>query len=466
MADAPRLVLADDEPNLRRVLGAMLSQAGYEVLEAKDGLEAAELLGPGVAALITDLKMPRLDGMGLLRRAAAEHPDIPVIVLTAHGSVDSAVEAVKLGAFDYIEKPFEQSHLWQVVEKAVRTHAFGMTSQRAIEPRSGAGRHGLIGGAPNLEQVFQAIDKVADTPSTVLISGESGTGKELVARAIHFGGERAKGPFKPINCAALPREIIESELFGHVRGAFTNAHEEHQGLFRAADGGTLFLDEVAEMPSETQAKLLRAIEEGKVRPVGSTSEVAVDCRIIAATNHEPAASVKRGELREDLFYRLAVISIELPPLRDRTDDIPLLVQHFVAQFNERFGKRIRGFEPAAVEALMKYAWPGNIRELRNVVEGIFAMAKGSEITLADLPPKIVPRVGGGGDLAAIDDEGSVPPLEETLREVERKLILRALRLARGNKSHAADLLRVSRKRIYRKLEEYGIPVDEALRDEA
>jgi DNA-binding NtrC family response regulator len=456
------VLVVDDDAEFARMLERLLVSEGYAARHAFSARAALDALARAPADIVlTDMNMPDGSGIELLRTVRARHPAAEVVIMTGYGTIATTVEAMRLGAADFIPKPFENQELLLHLEQVAKVRALEREVAR-LEGELGErwGVRNLIGAAPAMGRVFDRIDAAARGRSSVLVSGESGTGKELVARAIHYGGERAKGPFKPINCAALPREIIESELFGHVRGAFTSAHEAHEGLFRAAHRGTLFLDEVAEMPSETQAKLLRALEEGKVRPVGATSEVDVDVRIIAATNRDPAACVRSGTLREDLFYRLAVISIELPPLRERLEDIPLLLRHFTAQMNERFGRHVRNFAPGAVEALMKYAWPGNIRELRNVVEGAFALSKGDEIGLADLPAKIAPRAGVAGGPAARDDEGEVPALEEALRDLELRLILRALRVARGNKSQAADLLRVSRKRIYRKLEEYGIPADE------
>ncbi len=465
-APAAGVLVVDDDLEFARMVERLLVSEGYRAGHAGSARAALDALAaPGARfdVVLTDMKMPEASGLDLLRSIRERHPGVEVVIMTGYGTIETTVEAMRLGAADFIPKPFENAELLLHLEQVAKVRNLEREVVRLRdELRERFGVENVVGGTPAMARVFDLVQAAARTTSSVLISGESGTGKELVARAIHSGGDRARGPFKPINCAALPREIIESELFGHVRGAFTNAHQEHEGLFRAANGGTLFLDEIAEMPPETQAKLLRAIEDGRVRPVGSTQEVPADCRIIAATNRDPAALIKSGKLREDLYYRLAVISIELPPLRARTDDIPLLLGHFVQQFNERFQKRIRGFDPRATEALMKYAWPGNIRELRNVVEGIFALARGTEIAAAELPPKVLPRSelaeAAAGALAGGDD-GPIPPLEETLKDVERKLILRALRVAEGNKSRAADLLKVSRKRIYRKLEEYDIPIE-------
>ena len=313
-----------------------------------------------------------------------------------------------------------------------------------------------------MRAVATLAERAGRSDAKVLITGESGSGKDLVAHHVHVHSKRRTHKFVAVNCGGLAESLLESELFGHVKGSFTGAHRDKPGKVQMAHRGTLFLDEVGEMSLRMQALLLRFLESGEVHAVGSDAIADhVDVRIIAATNRDPLLCVKKGDLREDLYYRLAVIHVDLPPLRQRTEDIPLLVQHFVAQFNERVGKRIRGLEPRALEALMKYPWPGNIRELRNLIEGTFALAKGTEIGVADLPRKIAPGAGGAaGAEAAAGAEGPIPPLEETLREIEKRLILRALRVAEGNKSRAADLLKVSRKRIYRKLEEYGIPLDD------
>jgi DNA-binding NtrC family response regulator len=458
--ETARILVVDDDVEFARMVERLLASEGYRAAHAGTSRAALDALSRRpFDILLTDLKMPEGSGMELLRVVRERHPAIEVVIMTGYGTIESTVEAMKLGAADFIPKPFENEELLLHLEQVAKVRSLEREVARLKgELNERYGFEHLIGSTPAMLRLLERMRAAARTTSNVLISGESGTGKELVARAIHHGGERARGPFKPINCAALPRELIESELFGHVRGSFTNAVQDHEGLFRAAHGGTLFLDEIAEMPRETQAKLLRAIEEGRVRPVGSTEEVAVDCRIIAATNRDPLASVKKGALREDLYYRLSVISLEAPPLRERLEDVPLLVQHFVAQFNERLGKRIRGFEGRAIEALMKYAWPGNIRELRNLVEGVFAMVDGDEIRVADLPPKVAPRPSLE-DTPAVLAPDTVPPLEETLRSIERDLIVRALRIAEGNKSRAAELLGVSRKRIYRKLEEYGVPVE-------
>ena len=432
-AARPRIVLADDELNLRKVLGAILSRDGYHVLEAADGEQALALVDGSVAALITDLKMPRLDGMGLLRRVVADFPEVPVIMITAHGSVDSAVEAVKLGAFDYIEKPFEQSQIRQVVQKAIKQHESDRRAPRAQLARSGPGRFGLVGQSPTLEQLFAVIEKVADTPSTVLISGESGTGKELVARALHAGSSRKDGPFIKINCAAIPKTLVESELFGYEKGAFTGAVGSKPGRFELADAGTLFLDEVGEIPSEMQVKLLRVLQESEFERVGGIKTIKVDVRLVTATNRDLQKEVAAGNFREDLFYRLNVVPIHLPPLRERKTDIPLLVEHFVSKFNERLKKTITRVEDDALERLVAHAWPGNIRELENVLERTMLFAEGPTIRARDLPPELSgATVAAEAPARPLDltpsrpHDGPASSLKEMVRQeterVERELI--------------------------------------------
>src|SRR5262245_55568193 len=347
-----RIVLADDELNLRRVLGAILVRDGYEVLEARDGEEALGLIGPGVAAVITDLRMPRMDGMALLRRVTAEHDDLPVIMITAHGSVDNAVEAVKLGAFDYIEKPFEREQIKQIVHKALATYELSRKSAASpakVEP--GRGRYQLVGQSAAISQVYQIIEKVAATPSTVLITGESGTGKELIARALHDNSARS-GAFIRTNCAAIPNTLMESELFGYEKGAFTGAVGSKPGRFELADKGTLFLDEIGEIPIEMQVKLLRVLQESEFERVGGIKTIKVDVRLITATNRDLQKECAAGNFREDLYYRLNVVPVHIPPLRERREDIALLVEHFVAKFNERLRKNIEGVDGEALDRLV------------------------------------------------------------------------------------------------------------------
>src|SRR5215211_5220505 len=337
-----KVLVVEDEPNLRKVLATLLRREGYDVSVAENGEQGlAEFDRNGAEVVITDLVMPKVGGMEVLRTINSRDPDVPVIIITAHGTVDSAVEAIKLGAFDYITKPFDQAELQSVIAKASRTHAM---AQRAVRP-DGRTRSAIIGGSIQMQELFRIIDKVANTPSTVLITGESGTGKELIATALHEGSSRREKPLIKINCAAIPKDLMESELFGYERGAFTGAVTSKPGRFELADGGTLFLDEIGEIPVEMQVKLLRVLQESEFERVGGIKTIRVDVRLVAATNRDLKKLISQGLFREDLFYRLNVVSIRLPALRERTTDIPLLVEHFLAKFNERLKKSVVGVEP-------------------------------------------------------------------------------------------------------------------------
>jgi Nif-specific regulatory protein len=467
--EATRILIADDEPNLRRVLSAILVRDGYEVVQASDGEEAIAAL-PRVDAVITDLKMPRVDGMTVLRRAAAENPDVPVIIITAHGSVDSAVEAVKAGAFDYIEKPFEQEQIRQVVAKAVKQSEAQRRAPRPLAVEGAAGRFGLVGQSHAMRQIFAVIDKVADTPSTVLISGESGTGKELVAKAMHEHSARRAGPFIKINCAAIPKTLMESELFGYEKGAFTGAVGSKPGRFELADHGTLFLDEIGEIPVEMQVKLLRALQESEFERVGGIKTIKVDVRLVTATNRDLEKETRAGNFREDLYYRLNVVPLSIPPLRERREDIPLLVEHILRKFNERLKKAIEGVSAEAMERLVAYGWPGNIRELENVLERTLLFCDGPRIRLQDLPAELgaAPAAGVSAPPVAASSSSALPAsmssapqsLKDIVRaeteRVERELIMKALEETGGNVTQAAKLLKISRKSLQMKMKEFGL----------
>ncbi len=462
-----RILVADDEPNLRRVLVAILKREGYDVAQAADGIEALALIDDTMDVVITDLKMPRVDGMKVLQEVSANYPKIPVIMITAFGSVDNAVAAVKAGAFDYIEKPFEQEQIRQIVEKAVKQA--GANRQALTAPASGTktkGRHGLIGQSKQIESIFDIIDKVADTPSTVLVTGESGTGKELVAKALHENSSRNGNPFIKINCAAIPKNLMESELFGYEKGAFTGATSAKPGRFELADQGTLFLDEIGEIPVEMQVKLLRAIQESEFERVGGLKTIKVDVRLITATNRNLKEEVASGAFREDLFYRLNVVPLNIPPLRDRSDDIPLLVEHIIEKFRTKLNKEISGISDAALKLLCGHTWPGNIRELENVLERTILFSDANVIEVADLPE----------ELRAADKESPAPAttsaspeevldmsntsLKDAVRaetsRVERELIAQALTETSGNVTKAAKLLKISRKSLQMKMKEFGL----------
>ncbi len=460
LGDAKQILIVDDEPNLRRVLGAQLSRDGYEIHQAADGREALECLRENhIDLLITDLRMPVLDGMGLLRKALELEPELPVVMLTAHGTVDNAVEALKTGAFDYITKPFDQQEVRTIVQKALRTRTLAAreTSGGETAPQH---RHGIIGESPAIQEIYSVIDRVADTPTTVLVTGESGTGKELVARALHESSSRRGRPFIKVNCAAIPRDLMESELFGYERGAFTGAVTSKPGRFELATGGTLFLDEIGSIPVEMQVKLLRALQESEFERVGGVRTMAVDVRLVAATNTDLKAQIAAGTFREDLFYRLNVVSMRLPPLRERANDIGLLADHFIKKFNGRLGKQVRGVDATALAAMMNYSWPGNVRELENVIERALLFCDGEEIGPEDLPAEIS---GGPGVLEA--PSASVPDANETglkeqvkaaVNQLERQLIQKALDQMGGNVTHTARLLKLSRKGLQLKMKELGL----------
>jgi len=490
-----KILVADDEQNLRRVLVALLRRDGHEVVQASNGLEAIDRIGHGdLDVVITDLRMPGADGMEVLRTSTKNHPHVPVIMITAYGSVGQAVEAIKAGAFDYIEKPFEQDSIRVIISKAIGQVAANKMAPRPVlyqvndEHR---GRYGLVGASTEMESIFAVIDKVADTPSTVLITGESGTGKELVAKALHEQSSRKNEPFIKINCAAIPKNLMESELFGYEKGAFTGATSSKPGRFELADSGTLFLDEIGEIPVEMQVKLLRAIQESEFERVGGLKTIKVDVRLITATNRDLEQEIARGNFREDLYYRLNVVPIQIPPLRKRTGDIPLLVQHIIKKFNERLKKTITGIADDALVALETHAWPGNIRELENVLERTILFCKGDRIERVDLqlvvpeaksqppeatPPRVTDRASADaapptsvpdddGDDAASGEHAGSGSLKDIVRaetsRVERELIVKALDETGGNVTQAARLLKISRKSLQMKMKEFGLRDREA-----
>jgi two-component system response regulator AtoC len=458
-----KVLVIDDEANLRKVLSALLRRDGYEVAIAEDGeMGLADFQKNGADAVITDLVMPKLGGMEVLRAVNATDPEVPVIIITAHGTVDSAVEAIKLGAFDYITKPFDQRELSNVLAKAVRTHDSARRNARGEK-----GRPALVGESPAMQDVLRIIDKVADTPSTVLITGESGTGKELIATALHQGSSRRDKPFIRINCAAIPKDLMESELFGYERGAFTGAVTSKPGRFELADGGTLFLDEIGEIPVEMQVKLLRALQESEFERVGGIKTTHVDVRLIAATNRDLNAEIEAGRFRKDLYYRLAVVPISLPPLRERPSDIATLVRHFLDKYNRRLNKKIEGMTDEALSLIQAYAWPGNIRELENLVERTLLFADGPRIDVADLPPLVrapglpTPLPGPSPLLPATagGETGLKDIVRQRAAELEKNLITRALEETGGNVTRAAKLLQISRKSLQTKMKEFSLRVD-------
>ena len=478
-----KILVADDEQNLRRVLVALLKRDGHEVVQAATGVEAIERLGD-VDIVITDLRMPGADGMEVLRTASRTYPHTPVIMITAYGSVGQAVEAIKAGAFDYIEKPFEQDAIRMIVQKAIGQVVANRSAPRpTLYPidSDAKGKYGLVGHSAEMHLIFSVIERVADTPSTVLITGESGTGKELVAKALHEQSSRKNEPFIKINCAAIPKTLMESELFGYEKGAFTGATSSKPGRFELADSGTLFLDEIGEIPVEMQVKLLRAIQESEFERVGGLKTIKVNVRLITATNRDLEQEIQRGNFREDLYYRLNVVPLQIPPLRKRTGDIPLLVTHIIKKFNERLKKTISGIADDALAALEAHTWPGNIRELENVLERTILFCKGDRIERADLQlhlpnmaeAPLPSRTTSAGVLAPLhlddDDDDDAPDelagaqsgsLKDIVRaetsRVERELIVKALEETGGNVTQAARLLKISRKSLQMKMKELGL----------
>jgi len=467
---AHTILVVDDEINIRRVLSAMLRREGYHVRAASDGAEAmTELKLSAFSAVVTDLKMPRVDGRQLLAHVMEHYPDTPVIVITAHGTIGGAVDALKQGAFDYITKPFEAEAIHAAVEKAVRTRTLNAATVHggptAVEA-GGLGRFGIIGRSRQMKELFGVIDRVASQPSTVLITGESGTGKELVAKALHHHGQRAGKPFIRINCAAIPNNLMESELFGFERGAFTGADHSKPGRFELADDGTLFLDEIGEISSEMQVKLLRALQEGEFERVGGLKTISVSVRLIAATNRNLQEAIEDGEFREDLYYRLNVVPIRLPPLRERTEDIPALVQHFVTKYNLRLSRAVEGVSEEGLEVLQRYSWPGNIRELENVIERTLLFCDSAVVGEDDLPPDLKEACGGDSPPVPIPaihlpagDAGLKDVVKQTMSQIERQYITRALEETTGNVTQAARLLKISRKSMQNKMKEFGLRED-------
>jgi DNA-binding NtrC family response regulator len=441
-----RILLVEDDRELREFLAEILEQAGHRVTaHASVGRALAELSsGEPVSLVVTDLVLPGLGGKDLLEEVRARRSELNVIVLTAFGTIESAIELVKAGAFAYLTKPFAIDELLLTVERALeesrlRREAAELTRIKDAPP-------GFVGVSRPLHELFAVIRRVAASSLPALIIGETGTGKELVARAIHSLSGR--GPFVPVNCAALPEQLLESELFGHTRGAFTGADRDKPGLFEAAHGGTLFLDEIGDLPRTLQPKLLRALEEGEVRRLGSSQARRVDARIVAATNRQLEAAVEEGSFREDLFWRLNVVPIRVPPLRDRPVDVPLLAQHFLDQVARGSGTSPRTIAPSAMVLMTSYGWPGNVRELRNVVERAATLGTGPRVEVGDLPARL--RDGTAAAAQMVD------AFEQrlTLREVERRYILEVLRQTDGNRSRAAEILGLDRKTLYRKLQEY------------
>ena len=457
LPEKKQVLIVDDEPNLRKILSAQLARDGYDVITAEDGEQGLGLLKENhIDLVITDLKMPKVDGMTLLREALREDPDLPIVMITAHGTVETAVEALKIGAFDYLTKPFDKDEVRQIVGKALKTKQFSEQEATRQEAASDA-RFGIIGTSAGILEIYAILERVADTPTTVLITGESGTGKELVARALHENSSRKDKPFIKVNCAAIPKELIESELFGYERGAFTGAVTSKPGRVELANGGTLFLDEIGEVPVEMQVKLLRALQESEFERVGGIKTIRIDVRLVAATNRDLKKLIASGNFREDLFYRLNVLPIHVPPLRRRREDISLLVEHFIAKVNKKLGAHIKSVEPEAMKILMDYDWPGNVRELENTIERAVVLISGDQIQLQSLPPNIrnaQPMTSGFAP--SFGEELSIKKMN---RMMEEELILKALKKCNGNRTRASEILEISHRALLYKMKEYSITDD-------
>lgn len=443
------ILTIDDEENIRNGLADNFELEGYEVKQAASGEEGLKLIDEGgIDLVITDLRMDGISGSEVVKRVCGEHPGIPIIVLTGHGSIDDATAALKAGAFDFLTKPLDLDHLNKIVKNALQGKILA-EQNRELQAKLLKSQNGdeMVGKSDSLTRVRQMISRAAPSRASVLITGESGVGKELVARAIHDQSERAKGPFVVVHCAALSENLIESELFGFEKGAFTGAENLHKGRFELADGGTIFLDEIGEVNLATQVKLLRVLQEHKFERVGGEKSLEVDVRVVAATNRNLEEEVKAGKFREDLFYRLNVVRIEMPSLRERMDDIPLLMHSFLREFNIENKKNIKGFDKASKAAMIKYSWPGNIRELKNAVESAVVMCTGDEIKMEDLPRAL--RSQGEEKVITI-------PVGITMDEAEKIIIQENLAANKGNKSRTADVLGIGRKTLHRKLEELNI----------
>ncbi|MBP6916148.1 MAG: sigma-54 dependent transcriptional regulator [Smithellaceae bacterium] len=453
-----KILIVDDELNMRLVLTAMLKKEGYEIASAADGSEALSILKSGpIDAVITDLKMPNVDGMELLNHMNDKHPAIPVIIITAHGTVATAVEALKKGALDYITKPFDLDELKNVISKAMKTRT--LKENELFLPPEDIERAGIIGTSKSIKDIFEAIKRVAPTTTTILITGETGTGKELVADAIHYNSPRKKNPLIKINCAAIAKTLMESELFGHEKGAYTGAAVTKPGKFELAHKGTLFLDEVSEIPRDMQVKLLRVLQEQEFERVGGLRTIKVDVRIIAATNQNLLQQVQAGNFREDLYYRLNVFPIEVPPLRSRKEDILPLTDYFLEKFNKKLAVSVN-MEQEVKEMFLRHDWPGNIRELENLIERMILLAQNDTVTMREIPEEFKAAVN---KIAAAPLETSKKPFKNYMRDhvenVEKQMIVKMLEEAGGNVTKAAQQLGLSRKGLQLKMIKYNLRKD-------
>ncbi len=442
------VLIIDDEKNIREGLAAALEMEGYTVALAADGKQGlARMVKGDIDLVITDLRMPEISGEQVLAKVAAENPGVPVIVLTGHGSIDSAVEAMRNGAYDFLTKPLNLDQLILIVKRALESRELAIKHRELLEQlNSRKSFESIIGKSAEMQKIFATVRKAADSKASVLITGESGVGKELIANALHNLSPRRDKPLIKVHCAALSENLLESELFGHEKGAFTGAVARKRGRFELAAGGTIFLDEIGEIDQNVQIKILRVLQDKRFERVGGEETIEVDVRVIAATNRDLEKEIAEGRFREDLYYRLNVVHIHVPPLRERRDDIPLLIASFLQEFAKENGKNIEGIDARARSALYKFDWPGNIRQLRNCLESAVVMCSSSVITLEDLPPSIA----GSGEDALISIPAGIP-----MEEAEKILIQQNLAINKGNKSKTADILGIGRKTLHRKLDEYA-----------
>ncbi len=456
-----KVLIVDDEPSIRQMLQIALKREGYDVVSVAGCRAAIEALGTShqpFPVVLTDLSMPDGSGFDVLSAAKRRAVATEVILITAHSTVENAIAAMRGGAYDFVTKPFQPAEITALVQKALEKHDLTAENTR-LRARIERTDVEVLGRSPAMRAVLDLVDRIAATKTTVLITGESGTGKERVARAIHDRSDRRSGPFLVVNCGALPEALMESELFGHEKGAFTGAQTRHRGLFREADGGTLMLDEVGELPASLQVKLLRVLQERSVRAVGATQETTVDVRVLAATNRDIEAEVARGAFRQDLYYRLNVIRVGLPPLRDRREDIPLMAERFLRRFSSEMGKDVAGFSADALRAIERYSYPGNVRELENVIERSVALAGARSIGLGDLPAEVAGAASApAGEILTLPPEGA--NLDELLNEVERRLLLSAIDRTAGNRTAAAKLLGITFRSLRYRLSKHGLGGDD------
>ncbi len=449
-----KILLIDDEENFRHMLSVILKKRGYDVETANNGIDGLKKVDTGsYDTVLCDIRMPEMDGLEFLKEAQKAGCESTIIMMSAYGTLDTAIEAMKLGAYDYISKPFKPDEIVLTLKKAEereRLRRENLFLKKEVQKEYSF--ENIISKNERMTQIFDTIRKVAKYKSTILIAGESGTGKELVAKAIHFNSDRSNHPFIPVNCGAIPENLLESELFGHTKGSFTNAVRTKKGLFEEADGGTLFLDEIGELPLQLQVKLLRVLQDGEIRRIGDSKPITIDVRIIAATIKDLDKEVREGKFRDDLFYRLNVLQIKIPPMRDRKEDIPLLVDHFIHKYSRELNNPIEGIHPEALDCLMNYGWKGNVRELENVVERAIVLTDSSQIQVENLPVEIQnPKEESRVNL--LSDELSI---KKASRYLEMDLIKKALHKTNGNHTHAAKLLEISHRALLYKIKEYGI----------